>query len=312
MTSTNVIRIGTAVLAASAFAWAQDAAPQDQGGWRRLGSAQNAPPPGQYNGPAGVPGTQPNDPPPLPATLTVPPGTFFTIRVNQTLSSDRNQVGDAFTASLVKPIVVNGVIVADRGQTIAGRVASIEKGGHFKGSSKLGIELTEMTLVDGSQIPVRSALVSHTGPGEAGRDAAVIGTTTVVGAAAGAAADFGRGAAIGAGAGAAAGIIGVLAAKGYPAVVTPESVMTFRVDEPIVVATDRAPQAFRYAGPADYNQPGDQPRMVRRPGPYYGAGPGYYAGYPYYTNYGPYYYPYYPYYGPSIGIRFGYGGRRWR
>jgi hypothetical protein len=310
MKRTNMLRIGTAMLAVSAIVWAQDAPPQDQGGWRRLGPAggQAAPPSGQSNAPGSQQFNDP-PPPPLPATLTIAPGTFLTIRVNQPVSSDRNQVGDAFTASLVKPIIVNGVIVADRGQTIAGRVASVERGGHFKGSSKLGIELTDMTLVDGSQMPVHSALVSHTGPGNGGRDAAVIGTTTVVGAAAGSVADFGRGAAIGAGAGAAAGIIGVLAAKGYPAVVTPESVLTFRVEQPIVIATDRAPQAFRYAGPGDYNQPGDQPRMMRRPAPYYGAG--YYGGYPYY---GPYYGWGDPYYGPGIGIGFGYGrfGGRWR
>ena len=71
-----------------------------------------------------------------------------------------------------------------------------------------------------------------------------------------------------------------------------------------MIATDRAPQAFRYVGPLDYQQP-HRPaafRAARRAttGGYYG--PGYY---PYY-GYG---YPYY--YGPSIGIGFGgfYGGR---
>jgi hypothetical protein len=312
MERTNFIRIGVATLALAAVTWAQEAPPQEQGGWRRLGNpaASQTPPTGGQNGPAN------NDPPPpapLPATLTIAPGTFFTVRVNQALSSDRNQVGDPFTASLVKPIVVNGIIVADRGQTIAGRVAEVDKGGRIKGLSKLGIELTELTLVTGEQVPVQSQLISHTAPGAVGRDAAAIGTTTAVGAAVGAAADFGRGAAIGAGAGAAAGIIGVLLTRGHPTVIYPESVLTFRVDSPIVVLTDRAPQAFRYVGPGDYNQPSDQPRLVRRPGPpppYFG--PGYYGPY-----WGPYYgwgYPYY--YGPGIAFGFGYGryGRygRWR
>ena len=219
-------------------------------------------------------------------------------------------MGDLFTASLAKPIIVNGVVVAERGQTVAGRVAEVDKGGLLKGSSRLGIVLTDMTLVDGSQTPVRSQLISHAGPGSGGRNAAVIGSTTAIGAVVGGAADFGTGAAIGAGAGAVAGIIGVLAAKGYPAVLTPESVLTFRVEEPIVVATDRAPQAFRYAGPGDYNQPMSPPSLMRRPPPYYGAG--YYGAYPYY---GPYYGWGYPYYGPGIGIGFGYYGRfggRWR
>lgn len=335
MKRTHLLRIGTAMLAASTFVLAQDAPPQDappppdaqaqnappqnsapqnqppdQSGWRRLGaqtSGQSTPPPGQY-----APGGQPNyapppPPPPVPATLTIAPGTYFSIRVNQPLSSDHSKVGDVFTASLAKPIVVNGVVVADRGQTVAGRVSEVDKGGLLKGSTKLGIELTDITLADGTQVPVHSALVSLSGPGSGPRNAAVIGSTTVVGAAVGGAAGFGTGAAIGAGAGAAAGIIGVLAAKGVPTIIRPEALLTFRMDQPIVVATDRAPQAFRYAGPGDYQQPVSQPGFARRPVPYYGAG--YVGGYPYYPYYPYYGYYGYPYYGPGFGVVI---GGRWR
>ena len=252
----------------------------------------------------GAPAYNPPPPPPMPATLTIAPGTFFTIRVNQPLSSDHNRVGDLFTASLAKPIIVNGIVVAERGQTVAGRVADLEKGGMFKGSTKLAIELTELTLMDGTQLPVHSQLISIAGPGEAGRDVAVVGSTTAVGAIIGAAAGRGTGAAIGAGAGAAAGLIGVLAAKGIPTIIRPEAVLTFRMDQPIMVATDLAPQAFRYAGPGDYEQPVTTMYQAPRPRPYYG--PGYYGPYPYYS----YGYPYYPRVGVGIGFGYGYGGHR--
>ena len=153
----------------------------------------------------GAPAYNPPPPPPMPAALTVAPGTFFTIRVNQPISSDHNKVGDLFTASLAKPIIVNGIVVAERGQTVAGRVVDVEKGGMFKGSTKLAIELTELTLMDGTQVPVHSQLISITGPGEGGRDVAVVGSTTAVGAVIGAAAGRGTGAASGAGAGGRAG-----------------------------------------------------------------------------------------------------------
>jgi hypothetical protein len=248
-------------------------------------------------------------PPPVPAQLTVAPGTFFTVRVNQVLSSDRNHEGDAFSATLVKPIVVNGVIVADRGQVIQGRVSEAKKAGRVSGVSHLGLELTDLTLVDGSQVPVKTELVSRNGSTSEGRDAVGIGAATGVGAIIGAGAagrhEVGEGAAIGAGAGAAAGIIGVLLTRGNPTFVRPEQVLTFRIDNPIVVNTDRAPQAFRYVGPYDYQQPQDQPRSTPPPGRYYG---GYYgpAYYPYYYGYG---YPYY--YGPTVGIGFygRFGGR---
>jgi len=287
----------------------QNQAPRNNDGWRRLG-------PGPQNGDPRDGRYAQNRPPPppanVPAQLTIAPGTFFTVRVNQVLSSDRNQSGDAFSATLVKPIVVNGVIVADRGQVIEGRVSEAKKAGRVSGTSHLGLELTDLTLIDGSQVPVKTELVSRNGSTSEGRDAVGIGAATGIGAIIGAGAagrhEVGEGAAIGAGAGAAAGIIGVLLTRGHPTVVYPEQVLTFRTDNPIVVSTERAPQAFRYVEPGDYQQPSDQPRTRPR-APYYGGGygvygPGYYP-YPYY-GYG---YPYY--YGPSIGIGFGgfYGGR---
>ena len=293
------------------FQGQQQPPPQNNGGWRRLGPAQG---PGPQQGgfdPRYAQQAPPPPPPNLPAQLTIAPGTFFTVRVNQVLSSDRNHEGDAFSATLVKPIVVNGVIVADRGQVIQGRVSEAKKAGRVSGVSHLGLELTDMTLVDGSQVPVKTELVNRNGTTSQGRDAVGVGAATGIGAIIGAGAagrhEVGEGAAIGAGAGAAAGIIGVLLTRGNPTIVRPEQVLTFRMDNPIVVNTDRAPQAFRYAGPYDYQQPTDQPRSAP-PGRYYGGyyGPGYYPYYGYGYGYG---YPYY--YGPSIGFYGRFGGR-WR
>jgi len=282
--------------------------PQNNGGWRRLGPGPGPQQAGPQQG-GFDPRYAQQAPPPPPAQLTIAPGTFFTVRVNQVLSSDHNQSGDAFSATLVKPIVVNGVIVADRGQVIQGRVSEAKKAGRVSGTSHLGLELTDLTLVDGSQVPVKTELVSRNGTTSEGRDAVGIGAATGIGAIIGAGAagrhDVGEGAAIGAGAGAAAGIIGVLLTRGNPTIVRPEQVLTFRIDNPVLVSTDRAPQAFRYVGPYDYQQPTDQPRSAPAPGRYYG---GYYgpAYYPYYYGYG---YPYY--YGPTVGIGFygRFGGR---
>src|SRR5207237_4789768 len=70
------------------------------------------PPDGQFsNVPSGL----------MPARLTLQSGTFLTVRTNQPLSSDHNQQGDFFSATLAEPVVVDGVVVAQRGQTLAGR-----------------------------------------------------------------------------------------------------------------------------------------------------------------------------------------------
>ena len=106
---------------------------------------------------------QPAPPPPanIPPQLTIAPGTFVTVRINQLLSSDHNQAGDAVSASLVNPIVVNGIVVADRGQNIQGRVSEAQKAGRVTGTSRLGVELTDLSLIDGDQVPVHTSLVSR-------------------------------------------------------------------------------------------------------------------------------------------------------
>jgi hypothetical protein len=243
---------------------------------------------------------------PIPPRLIIKPGTYLTVRVNQPLSSDRNQPGDAFAATLVRPVVVDGVVVAERGQTVGGRVAEAQKAGRVKGVSRLAIQLTDLGVADGQQLPLQTQLIGRSGPTSEGRDAGAIATTTATGAMIGAAADWGRGAAIGAGAGAVAGVVGVLLTRGHETVIFPESVLTFRIETPVMVSTVRAPQAFRYVEPGDYDPPAElQTRVAPRRttcGPYGCPPPSlYYYGSPYY----PYYYqPWWGFYG---GTRFYFG-----
>ena len=204
-------------------------------------------------------------------------------------------------------------MVAQRGQTVMGRVAeAVKVRGH--GSSRLGLQLTGITLADGTQTSVQSQLVNRSGGSNVGNQVGTVATTTAMGAAIGAAADWGRGAAIGAGAGAAVGIVGALLTPGKPTVVYPEQLLTFQMNTPVTVDLTRSSAAYRYVSPDEYDRPQPQIQIQRRPAPapYYGAPYGYAGGY-----YGGYY-PYYPYsswWGPSFGfgisIRGG-GYRRWR
>lgn len=301
-------------------AWGQDTAPAPPStppspGWHKFGerdSGAQAPVDNQ-----GIPvQTPPPAQPPAPqqpvGPLSINSGTWITVRMNQALSTDRNQPGDAFTATLVQPLVVNGLVVARRGQTVGGRVVSSTKAGRVKGTSELGVELTELSLVDGQQIPLRTQLMERRGDTSVGTDAAAIGTTTGVGAAIGAAAAGGWGAGLGAIAGAVVSTTGVLVTRGRPTVIYPETVLTFRIEQPITIQP-RSDYAFQPASQADYDQPGMRTRTSGPPR--YGA-----AGYPAYPAYPAY--PVYPYYGygygyPYLGTSFFfYGGphhyyRRW-
>lgn len=329
------------LLTGCAVVLAQDQPPT---GWRR---ANDAPPPqqaerfpdhvtqadafGQPLGPQG-PGARPPQglqdrgpgpddripPPPMPPTLTLAPGTYLTVRLNQGLSSDRNQPGDPFSATLTQPLVIDGVVVAQRGQMVYGRVAQAQKQNSGRPSG-LGLELTGLTLVDGTQATIHSQLVGRQGGRTpTGAQVGTVATTTAVGAAVGAAADWGRGAAIGAAVGAGAGVLGVLFTRNQPTVVYPETALTFRLDSAVAINTTRAPMAFRYIDPYEYDRPDEQQQLQPRPGPRQGYGPGPAYG----PMYGPAYGGYYPYrWGPGVSLVFGGGGwgrgyypryRRWR
>jgi len=275
------------------------------------GQPQASPDPVPQQQPPSMPQNQPNDRPPvarmspprygLPPQVTIKPGTFVQVRTSQYLSSDHNQEGDTFSGTLQQPIVVDGIVVAQRGQTVLGRVTEAKKAGRASGVSHLSLQLTGLTLADGTQANIQSQMITRNGQTSVGNDVAAVGATTAMGAAIGAAADWGRGAAIGAGAGAAAGLIGVLLTRGRPTEVYPETLLTYRIDTPVVVDTTRAPQAFRYVDPNEYDRPA--PTMVRRQGPPPCAGYGCTAPPPYG---GPYYGgPYYGYFG------FGYGYPGW-
>jgi hypothetical protein len=261
------------------------------------------PPPPDQTGPlppAPLPQNQQPAPPPytrtrpanLPDALTIPAGTVIQVRTSDWLSSDRNKIGDEFIATLAQPIVVDGWVVMRRNQNIIGHVTDAKRAGRVKGVSRLQLDLSQLTLVDGQLVPVQTTLLNASAGTSNGRDAAAVGLTTGTGAAIGAAAAGGSGAAIGAGAGFVASIAGVLLTRGKPTIIPPEDVLTFRLENPVTISTVRSNVAFRPVTSQDYAQskPAPRPRLMRPypPPPY-----GYYA-YPY----GPYPYPaYYGYYG---------------
>ncbi len=241
----------------------------------------------------------------LPGTLTIPVGTVLLIRTNDFLSSDRNLIGDQFTAVLEQPVVVNGWVVARRGQVLIGQVKAVQKAGRIKGVSQLGVELTDMTVVDGRQVPILTELWKGSGGTSHSQDAATIGGATGLGALIGAAADWGRGAAIGAGAGAAAGIGAVLLTRGRPTELEPETPLSFRLVDPVTIDTTKSQQAFLPVTQQDFEGRRGEHRRPRLaagyPGPWYGP-----CGY-----YGPCYeYPAYFGFYEGYGWGPGYYGRR--
>jgi hypothetical protein len=64
---------------------------------------------------------------PEPILVTVPKGTEISAATRQTLATDKNKVGDTFTASLTTPIQVDGKTVIPKGAQVTCRIVKVRK-----------------------------------------------------------------------------------------------------------------------------------------------------------------------------------------
>ncbi len=174
-------------------------------------------------------------PPPKPNTVTIPSGTTVSIRLGETLNTERNQPGDSFTGALDRPLVIDGFAIAERGARAQGRIVELERSGKVRGVARLAIELTSIKTSDGQTIRIRTSAFNKEAEESKTSDAAKVGGGAALGAIIGAIAGGGKGAAIGAGAGGAAGAGGVMLTRGKPAELRVETQVSFRLSESVTV-----------------------------------------------------------------------------
>jgi hypothetical protein len=182
-------------------------------------------------------GADPLPPPPprVPHSVTIPAGTLLSVRLGETLSSDRNHPGDSFTATLDQPLVIDGFVIAERGARVQGKVSDAQEAGRVKGVSSLALSLTRLHTSDGQDVTLQTASFQKEGPQSRGEDAKKIGAGAAIGAVIGAIAGGGRGAAIGAGVGGAAGTGTVMATRGKAAELPVETRLSFRIEQPLTI-----------------------------------------------------------------------------
>jgi hypothetical protein len=175
-------------------------------------------------------------PVPRPAhTVTIPAGTLISIRLGETLSSERNQPGDSFSGTLDQPLVVDGFAIAERGARVEGKILELAQAGRVRGLASLAIGLTRLHTADGQSVEIRTESFHKEGPKSTGDDAKKVGVGAAIGAAIGAIAGGGKGAAIGAGVGGAAGAGTVAATRGKPAEIPVETRLRFKLEAPVSV-----------------------------------------------------------------------------
>lgn len=164
-------------------------------------------------------------------TISVPAGTRILIRMIDSIDSSKQKAGYRFTATLETNLQVNNTVVAPRGTTVYGRLASAESAGRMSGSSELTLELTDI-VINGTAYPLLTSTYEVKGQGEGKKTARKVVGGAGLGALIGGVAGGGKGAGIGALAGAGAGTAVAASKKGQQLTIPSETLLEFRLQQP--------------------------------------------------------------------------------
>src|SRR6266852_6256700 len=164
---------------------------------------------------------------------TLASGTVLTVRMVDSVDSERDRVGKTFRASLDEPVVDSG------GNTLIPRVADVvvklvddQQSGKLAGRTVLTLDLASVR-VNGRDVDIDTQSVTEQSGSRTARSGKVIGGTAALGAIIGAIAGGGKGAAIGAGAGAGVGTAAQVATKGQRVRIPSETRLTFTLQQPV-------------------------------------------------------------------------------
>lgn len=179
-------------------------------------------------------------PQPRTVTLSVPVGTTVALRMNEELSTERNQAGDAFTARLENPIVnADGLIIVPAGATVRGRVTAVAPSTRVGQTAAMKLAFEAITF-GGESYPLQATVQSADVEQSSRTSAAETAGKVAAGAAAGAILGqvLGKdtestlqGAAIGA----AAGTAIAMGTADVDAVLPRDAEVIIRIDEPITI-----------------------------------------------------------------------------
>jgi hypothetical protein len=175
-------------------------------------------------------------------TYDLPAGTQLAVRVEETIDSAKAAEGQTYAAELARDVQdTNGEVVIPRGANAQVVIRSASKGGRFRGTSDLVLDLATVSI-DGRQYTLSTADLAARGKDGVGvnkRTGAFTGGGAAVGAIIGAIAGGGKGAAIGAGSGAGAGVLTQVVTKGGSIKIPAETILTFKLDQSLHVTAAR-------------------------------------------------------------------------
>jgi hypothetical protein len=114
---------------------------------------------------------QPMPPPPAQEApkgpVTIPQGTLLQLRTSEPVSSKHAKDGEQVQFTVIRDVIVGGVLAIPRGATAHGVVTEVKKTGDLAGSSELALKLTSLDL-GGQDYPLDSGQFKVKGPNKAG------------------------------------------------------------------------------------------------------------------------------------------------
>ncbi|MBI4460917.1 MAG: hypothetical protein HY648_12785 [Acidobacteria bacterium] len=169
-------------------------------------------------------------------SVTIPAGTQITVRMTDTIDSEKSYIGETFRASMEDVLRVGGQIVVPRGAEAIGRLVAVEQAGRFRGRSMVAVELTALNF-DGLSLAVQTSAYQEVGSSSGKETAKLAGGGGLLGSILGAITGGKKGSLIGATMGAAGGAI-MQTVRGSEQVRIPaESLVIFTLQSPVSVDT---------------------------------------------------------------------------
>jgi len=208
---------GASSAAASTPGLATSQAASPQGGFRTADSSS-------------TPAVNRTQPPP--GEALVPAGTVLTVRMIDSVDSQKAKLGDTFKASIDEPVAADGRTVIPRGADAIVKLVEDKQSGKLTGRTELTLDMVAVQ-VDGMMVDVKTSEVKQASSSRTARSAKVVGGTAALGAIIGGIAGGGTGAAIGAGSGAAVGTAAQVFTKGQRVVIPSEARLSFPLQDAI-------------------------------------------------------------------------------
>lgn len=93
------------------------------------------------------------------ATYAIPVGTVLNCRLSETLTTQINNTGQTFSATLSEPVMINGQEVIPMGSIVTGRIASLTRPGRIKGVGEMVLSPETVAMPNGQTFTLNAVLL---------------------------------------------------------------------------------------------------------------------------------------------------------